>query len=351
MITSTPQCRYHRRSSLPRFESGSSIQFDPKLSIVKFDSKISTDVIPRRPVPIINRLTQVLGPSPKIQLTFHRESSISDSTPDGSHLKKDASRRKSGKIRKRSSMIPKKSFRFNSRKEKRHAIYNQCRRISKVDHAINETYSCAGSSIPYAGSSIQFTSVGTNFGSEYEEIEIRKFQEEINEHNGLLDITVENEQFTDLNKFERFCTNKESNCPFDELLDTIDETPLTLELLEEAPASQQNKNNKVSVTSKKPSFVRTSGTKARVSNHCARMCWNQQKIPQLHKFKAEKREKNDSSENRSSISSGHSSLFMSVTTLHKSVSEAWHELPTFVQYYLIAITICFVSILHYQLSK
>lgn len=335
LFTSTPRQSHSRRSSLPRFESINSMRLTESIS--KSNPKLTADFM------TLGDLTKDLFAkphTPKVQWSFDQDGKSSDSTPDCS--RRDKSSRKSCARKRRSSLLAKKSFRMNSRKEKRHAVYNQTRRMSKVENVIDETFSLAGS-IQTAGTysiagSVQ--SAGTNFGSEYEEIEIRNFQAEINERQGLLEISTEQfvESIEDQDKFEKFCHNKASDCPFDHTK-TEAEKPLVTE----------NQIGRKSSEKLRLSASPPRGMASRISSHCARICWNQQKIPQLQTYKAERR--NESVKNRSSVSSTHSILFSSITSLNTSIVGGWHELPTFVQYYMIAITLCFISIVHYQFSR
>lgn len=289
----------------------------------------------------------------KIQWSFGKDVTSPDSTPTQDTTKVIPTK-KSARHR-RSSAVAKKSLRRNWRKEKRQAIYNQARRISKVEHVIDEfgnrTFSITDSSqsagtVPSSG----IQSIGTNFGSEHEEIEIRKFQAEVNQHNGPLEISAENlnviDSMEEQNNFEKLCNSKESHCPFDETKNKADKS-LLKECIDKFIG--QKSSDDIQILSP-PAQRSSSGIAARISSHCARICWNQQKIPQVHTYKVEKRT-DTSIKNRSSLSSTHSSFFTSVEALHTSISDGWNELPTFVQYYMIAITLCLISVICFRINK
>lgn len=338
--TSTPRHRHTRRSSLPRFDSMHSIasldhtvpKAKPKQSICTAHWGILSQKL----------LSEAKHTPHKIE--WGKSGISSDSTPEFRSAIKNTTTQKSWNRKRRSSTLAKKSFRSYSRKEKRHAIYNQTRRISKNEHVIeaDATFSIAGS----------VKSTETNFGSEYEEIEIRNFQAEINEQKGLLNISNERldtiDSIEEQHNFEKLCHSKESYCPFDET--KVEKLKVENSFIIETDKELIGSSNPIEqIQSQIASSTRLSGMVNRVSNHCARLCWNQQKIPRLLTYKAEKR--NESDKNRSSGLSGQSSLLMNMASLHTSISEGWNDLPSFVQYYLVAITLCFIAVVHYQLAK
>lgn len=334
---------------MPRFESTNSI-------------RLTENSISRLRLPDWENLSQSLisktkpSTTRKIQWSIGNDATSPDSTPTQDTSKVIIPSKKSAR-RRRSSVVAKKSIRLNWRKEKRQAIYNQTRRISKFEHVIDEvanrTFSItnssksAGTTVPSSG----IQSIGTNFGSELEEIEIRNFHAEVNQHKGPLEISTENlnviDSMEEQNNFEKLCNSKKSHCPFDETKNKAEKS-LLKECIDKIIGQKSCDDGQYLVP---PAQQRSSsGIAARISSHCARICWNQQKIPQVHTYKVEKRT-DTSVKNTSSLSSTHSSFLNSVEALHTSISDGWNELPTFVQYYMIAITICLISIIYFRINK
>lgn len=346
LITSTPR-RHTRPSSLPSFESIHSIRLTEnsvsRLRLPAWENSSQSLISKIRPSTVR-----------KIQWSIEKDVTSPDSTPT-QHTTKVIPSKKSARHR-RSSVVAKKSIRLNWRKEKRQAIYNQTRRISKIEHVIDEvanrTFSITGSSqsagtVPSGG----IQSIGTNFGSEHEEIEIRNFQAEVNQHKGLLEISTENlnvfDSMEEQNNFEKLCNSKQCHRPFDETKNKAEKS-LLKECIDKIIGQKTSSDDMQCLTS--PAQRSSSGIAARISSHCARICWNQQKIPKVHTYKVEKRT-DTSVKNRSSVSSTHSSFFNNVEALHTSISDGWNELPTFVQYYMIAITLCLISIICFRINK
>lgn len=349
LITSTPR-RHTRRSSLPRFESTNSI-------------RSTENSISRLRLPDWENISQSLisktrpSTSRRIQWSIGMDVTSPDSTSP-QHTPKVIPSKKSAR-RRRSSVLGKKSLRLNWRKEKRQAIYNQTRRISKMEHVIDEvenrTFSITGSSrsatvtVPSSG----IRSIGTNFGSEHEEIEIRNFQAEVNQHKGPLEISTEYlnviDSIEEQNNFEKLCNNKRSHCPFVEAKAKAEKSLLKECINKIIGQNSSDDNNQLLLMP--PAERSSSGIAARISSHCARICWNQQRIPQVHTYKVEKRAQDTSVKNGSTVSSTHSSFLHSVEALHTSISDGWNELPTFVQYYMIAITLCLISNIYFRINK
>lgn len=278
-----------------------------------------------------------------------------DSTPElmNGEAKKGASTRKSI-IKKRCSIIRKKALRLKTQKEKRIAAYDKRRRISKVEQAVDETYSI-GSVATYditgSGSNVTGATYDLDPADTTYESEILNFHAEVNGHQGPIDIIVENAD--DEVTFEKLCNAKESQCPFES------KEPTNMSL---APWANDEKTTPKSVAdddgdiganlspqSMHSNFSANSTT--RMSSHCARMYWNQQKIPKITTFKAEKKSFDNNSQN--SVHSHHStqqSLMTTFKSLHSNVSLGWNDLPPFIKYYIVAITFCFIAVLHYQVT-
>lgn len=256
-----------------------------------------------------------------------------NSTPEYGMVHRDSTKlvsiRKSV-IRKRSS-LKKKALRNKIQKEKRHAAYNRARRISKVERAVDETYAVE-SDAKFTGATY---SIADEDASDNES-DIQQFQAELNEYHGPIEIVVDN--FDDEVDFEKLCNAKQSECPYEDKENigislqsyVFDVKCSSKSARELSPPASCN----VSPQSINSNFS-TNSTK-RMSSHCARLCWNQQKIPKITTYKAEKKSFN--SENQSASHSQHS-----IGTV------GWHNLPTFVKYYLVAVTVCLVSVIYIQL--
>lgn len=283
-----------------------------------------------------------------------------DSTPEQANehceAKKSTLPRKST-VKKRASILRKKVLRFKTQKEKRIAAYDKRRRISRVEQAVDETYSI-GSTATY-----DITGSGSNAtGATYDldpadttyESEILNFHAEVNEHQGPIEIIVDNAD--DEVIFEKLCNAKESKCPFEG-----DEQTMKMSL---APWANDEKTSTRSVVQGEgeggicsnlgPQSVHSNlsaNSTTRMSSHCARLYWTQQKIPKITTFKAEKKSFDNNSQNSVySHHSTHSVLMTTVKSLHSNVSIGWNDLPSFIKYYIVAITICFIAVVHYQLN-
>lgn len=324
--TSTPR----RRPSLSKFETTGSFVLT-KRRVSTIDAKFTAETNRLKDLSR-NILSQRI--SRKFLWSVDKKSMNSEnSTPEYGMVHRDSTKlvsiRKSV-IRKRSS-LKKKALRNKIQKEKRHAAYNRARRISKVERAVDETYAVE-SDAKFTGATY---SIADEDASDNES-DIQQFQAELNEYHGPIEIVVDN--FDDEVDFEKLCNAKQSECPYEDKENigislqsyVFDVKCSSKSARELSPPASCN----VSPQSINSNFS-TNSTK-RMSSHCARLCWNQQKIPKITTYKAEKKSFN--SENQSASHSQHS-----IGTV------GWHNLPTFVKYYLVAVTVCLVSVIYIQL--
>lgn len=259
-----------------------------------------------------------------------------NSTPEYDHVHRDSTKLVSTRksvIKKRAS-LKKKALRHKIQKEKRHAAYNQARRISKVEHAGDETYSI-DSGEKFTGATYSVADEDASDNESDNESDIQKFHAELNEYHGPIEIVVDN--FDDEVDFEKLCNTKQSECPYEDKENigislrsyVFDVKCSSKSVREISPQPCCN----VSPQSINSNF--SSNSTKRMSSHCARLCWNQQKIPKITTYKAEK--KSFDSDNQSASHSQHS-----------IVTIGWQHLPPIVKYYLVGVTICLISIIYFQ---
>lgn len=270
-----------------------------------------------------------------------------DSTPEYEAIHRNSTKlvtsRKSF-VKKRSAILKKKALQNKAQKEKRFAVYNQRRRMSEVELTVDETYSIDGR----ANISTATYDIEGDDGS-YES-DIRGFQKEMNECQGPIEIVTDH--FDDEIDFEKLCNVKQSECPFKDEVKLGQTVVLPRSSKDLKSASDLNFEQNCLNSSPQSINLNASGT--RMSSHCGRLYWNQQKIPTIEKFRAEKKSfENDSG--HSSASSNHSTqpLLTTLRSFQSNVATAvhWHSIPTFYKYYMIAITIVFISMVYYQLSQ
>lgn len=288
------------------------------------------------------------------------DNKATDSTPEYDKVHHDSTKvmpaRKSF-IKKRASLLKKKAVRNKTQKEKRFAAYDKRRCIPKLDHAVDETYSFGGESnisgvtCNKSGATYNLSTATYDLDDDddYEEdyeSEILDFQTEINEHQGPIEIIVQN--VDDANNFEKLCNVKHSECPFE--------------------GTEKNANQLIVSTTGSKSLLKPNGDrypaispqsinstfKTRLSSHCARNCWSQHKIPKITTYKAEK--KSFDNKSASSVRSHHTTqpLMTTVRSFHSNVANVanvWQDLPTFIQYYVAAVTICLIANIYFQLFR
>lgn len=318
------------------------------------DSKLTVDqnrlsTLPR------NIFAHTRRVSEKIRWSANKKVIHPDSTPDSGRdqgdTTKSASNRKSI-IKKHAAMKRNKVLQFKTQKEKRFAAYNRRRRISKIDQAVDDTFSIG------SAATFNVTDSGSNLtGATYDldpaetsyESEILDFHAEINEHQGPIEIIVENAD--DEVIFENLCHAKESQCPFE---NNEQSKSLSTPWTNDEKASTKSGGEVDACANLSPQSVNSNfsaNSTTRMSSHCARLYWNQQKIPKLVTYKAEKKSFDNNSQNSlHSHHSTHSQLMTTVRSLHSNVSIGWNDLPPFIKYYIVSITICFIAILYYQFN-
>lgn len=356
--TSTPRHRNFRHSSLPKFET-TSLFGSMNNSVSTIDSKLTADQKPlsglsRNLFAHAKRLSQKLG-----QRSVDKKTTPLDSTPDNDESRRDSTKLATCRkafIRKRSSLLKKKASRIKTQREKRFSAYNRIRRISKIDR--NGTFS-VGSAATYDITGR--TSIDNITGATYDvvaaeityESDILNFQAEVNECQGPVEIIVDSAD--DEVDFEKLCNAKQSECPYMVVNKGTAKASSSPPWAHEKTASKSVEHGdtycNLSPQSVNSNFSSNSTT--RMSSHCGRLYWNQQKIPKITTYKAEKKSFDNHSNNNSTHSqhSIQSSLMTTVKSFHTNVSIGWNDLPPFIKYYIISITICFVAILYFQFSQ
>lgn len=240
-------------------------------------------------------------------------------------------------VKKVNSVLKKKSMRKNTRTEKRFDAYNKMRSIPILRLSFEETFSIGSKCM--TGATYDLERSDASYKSE-----ILDFQAEVNECQGLVEISVNSGE--NVENFVKLCEVKESNCPFEDKAQTT--TLLVPYHNGNSPRSFETGGQNLSPLSAHSNFSSNSAT--RMSSHCARTCWNQQKIPMLTTYTAEKRSFDLHSQNSSG--QHHSTALMTtMRSLHTSVTVGWNDLPSFIRYYLVSITACFLAIIHWQFSR
>lgn len=303
-------------------------------------------------------LTHTRRVSEKIRWPANKKVVYPDSTPesgrDQGDTTKSASNRKSI-IKKQAAIKKNKVLRFKTQKEKRFAAYNKRRRISKIDQAVDETFSMSsGATFNVTGSNSNVTGATYDLDpaeTSYES-EILDFHAEINEHQGPIDIIADNadDEFV----FEKLCHTKESQCPFaDDEGSKISLAPWTNDEIN-SPKSGGKVDACANLSPQSVNSNFSANSTTRMSSHCARQYWNPQKIPKLTTYKAEKKSFDNNSQNSlHSHHSTYSSLMTTVRSIHSNlngVAIGWNDLPSFIKYYIVSITICFIAVLYYQFN-
>lgn len=339
LFASTPHRRPTRTSSLPKFETTTLFGLMNN-SVSTIEPRVTAG--PKRLGSLSrNLILQTKCISRKIFWSADKMSTNCDSTPEYDKVHGDSTQLATSRksiIKKRSSVLQKKATRNKIQKEKRFAAYNKMRRMSKVERAVDETFS--------------LTSLANCSGATYDvesqrdvtyESDILNFQAEVNQCRGPVEIVVDN--FDDEIDFEKLCNVKQSDCPFEDKEKIGSALAPYLTMGNSSPKSFGEGCAQVS-----PQSVHSNSSTTRMSSHCARLCWNQQKIPKIETYKAEK--KSFDNDSRHSSRSNHSTqpLFTTIKSIHANVTVGWQDLPSFVQYYIVAITICFISILNYQFN-
>lgn len=338
--TSTPRQRRKSARSSDKFTSIGAI------SMIETPSVTTTQKSNARSVPISNQLgEQMRRLTQNIQWTAVKPIiTTSESSPDYDSVHYNSTKmvsfRKSGTSRRRrNAQKAKKSFR-SVRREQRIAVYNKGR-IMEPSTLSNATYDIANST----------KSTNMMNESELENDEINDFFAEVKRFNGFSNITFDNQfvdKISDKNgNFEQLCHQKSSEHPY------VERTPV-----KKASYVLLNKSESLNITKSienpywqqlTPNSIATNGsptTAMRSSGHCARTFWNQHKIPQIVKYKAEKR-RSQSPCNQSTdcLQTIQQALWIACQPVKLKFIEEWNKTPALVKFYLIAITFCFISIL------
>lgn len=342
--TSTPRRRMTRAQFT--FESNNSLHFTN--DSVSIADPIQSKNLAQKWFLQTKRISQ------KLCWSADKKDPQSDSTPEYGKAHENstlASLRKSWLRKRKPIPTNKKSMRDKKRQEQRNVAFNKARSIPNV---VDDTYSIAPSggfmgnycesmndreSVDDSDSVDGCESVN-DCDSENEEAEIRNFHDEINSCNGFIDIAKESN--VDEITFENLCNQKQSQYSLDEI-----HTKKSIEVNEISKAQQQQGYTCTPLSIYSNGLSRTY-SRNRKSSHCARIFWNQQKIPRLTTYKAEKRE------NTKSICisecSNQSSFGTTIKALHTNSIIVWNNLPKYIQYYLVAVTFCFISMIYIQFA-
>ncbi|XP_055300989.1 restin homolog isoform X1 [Sitodiplosis mosellana] len=346
--TSTPRRRNARRSSMPKFDTTTSSFFGlANTSVSKIDSKFTADS-KRSSSLSRNLFAQTRRVSQKILCSVDKRAANVDSTPEYEKVHCDSTKLVSSRksfIKKRSSMLKKRAQQTKTQKEKRLAAYNKFRRMSKVDRAVDETYSIGG------GLNSTGATYDLDMGETTYESDILNFQAEMNQCQGPVEIIVQPTE--DEIDFEKLCNVRESKCPFEDEK-KVSASLLTPSALDSLVASDEKSSPKslgegdicsnLSPQSVNSNFSANSTT--RVSSHCARTCWIQQKIPKITTYKAEKKSfDNDSQNSTQSHHNTQTSVMTTVKSVHSIVSVAWNDSHVYARCYIISVTILVIALL------
>lgn len=326
--TSTPR---RRMSKTLKLESSILNQSMPDLSVV---DQLYTPNLAKK---LLSRTRRIS----KKQIYWSAQNGVSsDSTSDyGSAHGKPTfvlGPRKSLKRKKRKSSPPPGISRYNRhRRELRFQAFNKHRHFSKLVLSGDETYSI--------GDSVASNQSLTE--SVVEDLEIQNFQAVVNNCKGMVEIDENhNGNTSNLNDFEQLCQQKRSEY-----------TDNCVVLTNDSQSGQLSKSNDINSQSTLTAYsAHSTGSmdsevlRARQSSHCARVCWNQHKLPELVNYPAQKpglaKISHDPNKN--------SPLFTSIATLRTRLSnvfDTWNNIPPYLQYYLICSTVSLLAMLYMQL--
>lgn len=279
-----------------------------------------------------------------------------DSTPEYEKVHCDSTKvatpRKSF-IKKRASLLKKRAHQTKSQKEKRLAAYNKIRRISKVDHAVEE-FNNTGATYSIAS---EFNNTAATYDVEVSETtyesDILNFQSEVNNCQGPVEIIVQHAD--DEVDFEKLCNVKESKCPFEE------KKKVSTSLLA-VPGNDNSLSPKSSPKSLKSSVGEgdicsnlspqsvnsncSANSTTRKSSHCARICWNQQKIPKITTYKAEKKSFDNDSQSSLQSHNYSQTLLPAIISMQSNVTAIWNNLHPSIRYYIISVTFLVIALLY-----
>lgn len=260
----------------------------------------------------------------------------SDSTPEAGAPNRKSLRRKS--LRRKFKSPPATGLtRYNQkRREERFKAFNLGRRISKLTMNTDRTYSIVGSEAPSTCESVS--------ESVMEEAEIMKFHAVVNDANGIIDFD-ENHNSPPMvgNEFLKLCGSKRSEYSDDCVL-------LTNDTQMNAVSKTSDEHTHSTLTAYSVGSMDSEVRGTRQSSHCARVNWNQHKIPQLVSYKVDKPELGKSQASINSSSRQNLSVMKASfnARVFHSIDE-WTKLPRYLKYYIICTTIALIAMLYMQL--
>lgn len=326
---------------MPKFETTSSFL---NTSVSTIESKFTAD---SKCLSTLSRnlFAQTRRVSHKILYSVDKRPATVDSTPEYEKVHCDSTKLASSRksfIKKRSSILKKRAQQTKTQKEKRLAAYNKIRRMSKVERAVDETYSI-GSALNNTGATYDLEMGETTYESD-----ILKFQEEVNERQGPVEIIVQNVE--DEVDFEKLCNVKESACPFEDKKksDSLFAPGSSSLVLSTDGKSSPKSAGEGEIDGLSPQSVNSNysaNSTTRMSSHCGRIGFSQQKIPKITTYKAEK--KSFDNDSQSSMRSYHNSqaLITTVKSIHSIVTVAWNDSHEYARYYIISITFLVIALI------
>lgn len=302
-----------------------------------------------------NMMLQSRRLSRKIFASAGKNPTNTDSTPEYEPVHGDCTKlvtpRKSF-VKKRTAVLKKKAMQYRTQREKRFAAYDQRRRMSEMEataeNETGKTFSIASRANLSTATYDVMLDDNDNIHNLSYESEIHGFQEEINECEGPMEIVVDN--LNDEIDFEKLCNVKQSECPFVENKVEFGQT-MTLPKLSNGGKLTSNLNAERDGLNFSPRLASLSVSGTRMSSHIGRLCWNQQKIPIIEKFKAEKKSFDNESQHSSGSNHSTQPLCTTIKSFQSNVTVGWQATPKWVQYYVIALTIGFLSIVYHQFLR
>lgn len=321
--TSTPRRRTSRLPKLVGLELDTN-QSMPDISAV---GQLYTPSLAKKIFERTKRISQKLYGSAEKRFS-------SDSTPE-SGKPRQSLRRKS--LRRNHKSPPASEMtRYNrKRREHRNRAFNQGRRISKLALNTDQTYSIVGS---------EATTSDSVSESVMEEAEIMKFHAVVNNCNGIIDFDENhNSPPSDGNDFLQLCHRKRSEYSDDCVVLTND-TQLN------SVSKTTDEHTQSTLTAYSVGSMDSEMRGTRQSSHCARVNWNQHKIPQLVSYKVEKPELGKSQLSVNSSRNNRSALMASFNARIAHSIDVWTKLPIYLQYYVVCATIALLAMIYMQIS-
>lgn len=177
-----------------------------------------------------------------------------------------------------------------------------------------------------------------------EEAEIMHFQAVINDYNGIIEFDENhNSPKADGMSFELLCHQKRSEYSDNQVVLTN-----ASQIIENSKSLDNRTGSTLTVYSMGSFEADTPGT--RQSSHCARVCWNQHNIPRITNYPVGQERRSPSLSKADSPNKSSKSEQTSITTFVRDrvigSYEAWKNIPKYVQYYLLCITVGFVAMIY-----